>query len=177
MERPCHSMSSRVLPMMVTRDGSRTAHSPARNRAAPTPPARATISPLILAFILSWIVASESRRPVILVALGAALWGTDSVLRQPLTHALPSSAIVLYEHLILSVIAVPTLIAARAELRAWRMRHWLALVGIAWGGSALATVLFTEAIGRGNPDTAILLQKAQPLFTFLLAGPPRGRPL
>jgi drug/metabolite transporter (DMT)-like permease len=112
-----------------------------------------------------------------LVALGAALWGTDSVLRQPMTQALPSAAIVLYEHLILCVVAIPALILARAELRAWRVRHWMALLGIAWGGSALATVLFTEAIGRGNPDTAILLQKLQPLFTFLLAGPLLGERL
>ena len=55
-----------------------------------------------------------------------------------------------------------------------RARHWLAVLGIAWGGSALATVLFTEAISRGNVNTAVLLQKVQPLFTFLLAGPLLG---
>jgi drug/metabolite transporter (DMT)-like permease len=41
------------------------------------------------------------------------------------------------------------------------------VAGIAWGGSALGTVLFTEAIRRGNPTTAVLLQKTQPLFTVL----------
>ncbi len=96
------------------------------------------------------------------------------MLRRPLTRALASPAIVLYEHLILSLIAVPVLIASWKELREMRGRDWLAVLGIAWGGSALATVLFTEAISRGNVNTAVLLQKAQPLFTFLLAGPLLG---
>jgi drug/metabolite transporter (DMT)-like permease len=120
-------------------------------------------------------LAAKPKTPgVLLVALGSALWGTDSVLRRPLTRSLASPAIVLYEHLILSVIALPVLIASWKELRELRLRHWLAVLGIAWGGSALATVLFTEAISRGNVNTAVLLQKAQPLFTFLLAGPLLG---
>jgi drug/metabolite transporter (DMT)-like permease len=115
--------------------------------------------------------------PVILVALGSALWGTDTVLRLPLTAHLASATIVFYEHLIICVIAIPVLAGAREELRTWQWKHWLALLGIAWGGSALATVLFTEALSRGNPTTAILLQKCQPLFTFLLAGPLLGERL
>jgi drug/metabolite transporter (DMT)-like permease len=43
------------------------------------------------------------------------------------------------------------------------------VLGIAWGGSALGTVLFTEAIRVGNPTTAVLLQKTQPIFVVLLA--------
>jgi len=120
---------------------------------------------------------TSSGWPVALVALGSALWGTDSALRKPLTTAMSSPIIVLYEHLILSLIAIPTVIAARRELRAWKWRHWLAVIGIAWGGSALATVFFTEALSRGNPNTAVLLQKAQPIFTFLLAGPLLGERL
>ena len=111
------------------------------------------------------------------MALGSALWGTDSVLRRPLTRSLASPAIVLYEHLILSLIAIPVLISRWRELREMRTRDWLAVLGIAWGGSALATVLFTEAISRGNVNTAVLLQKVQPLFTFLLAGPLLGERL
>jgi len=117
---------------------------------------------------------TTGRSGVLLVALGSALWGTDSVLRRPLTRSLASPAIVLYEHLILSVIAVPVLVSSWRELREMRARDWLAVLGIAWGGSALATVLFTEAISRGNVNTAVLLQKVQPLFTFLLAGPLLG---
>src|ERR671911_454510 len=62
---------------------------------------------------------------VLLVALGAALWGTDAILRVPLLE-------------------------------------------IAWGGSALATLLFTTAFALGNPTVVILLQKTQPLFAIAL---------
>jgi drug/metabolite transporter (DMT)-like permease len=40
---------------------------------------------------------------------------------------------------------------------------------IAWGGSALATLLFTTAFAFGNPTVVILLQKTQPLFAIALA--------
>ena len=48
-------------------------------------------------------------------------------------------------------------------------RQWAALAGIAWGGSAFGGICFTEAIRVGNPTTAILLQKTQPIFATLLA--------
>src|SRR5262249_32766931 len=48
-------------------------------------------------------------------------------------------------------------------------RQWGALLGISWGGSALGTICFTEAIRIGNPTTAALLQKTQPIFAALLA--------
>lgn len=40
---------------------------------------------------------------------------------------------------------------------------------IGWGGSALATLLFTAAFAAGDPTVAILLQKTQPLFAIVLA--------
>jgi drug/metabolite transporter (DMT)-like permease len=50
-----------------------------------------------------------------------------------------------------------------------RASQWIALLVIAWGGSALATLLFTAAFASGNPTTVILLQKTQPLFAIALA--------
>jgi drug/metabolite transporter (DMT)-like permease len=47
--------------------------------------------------------------------------------------------------------------------------QWIALLLIACGGSALATLLFTAAFASGNPTTVILLQKTQPLFAIALA--------
>ena len=41
-----------------------------------------------------------------LVALGAALWGTDALLRAPLAGALPAASIVFWEHLIIVVVLV-----------------------------------------------------------------------
>lgn len=113
--------------------------------------------------------SSHQRTGVLLVAAGATLWGTDTVLRQPLTQSLSAGAIVFYEHLILAVVVLPALVATRAEWLQLRARQWAAIVGLAWGGSALATICFTYAVRIGNPTTVVLLQKMQPLFTFLLA--------
>lgn len=103
------------------------------------------------------------------VALGASLWGTDTFFRRPLTAHLSSTTIVLSEHLVLFVVLSPVLWTQRAHWRKLRGFDWAALIGIAWGGSALATMLFTEAVRLGNPTTAVLLQKSQPLFAALLA--------
>lgn len=103
------------------------------------------------------------------VALGAGLWGTDTVLRRPLTAVMSSARIVLAEHLILTALLVPVLWRERRFVRRLGRLGWAAVLGISWGGSALGTVLFTEAIRGGNPTTAVLLQKTQPLFAALLA--------
>jgi len=105
----------------------------------------------------------------LLVALGAALWGTDAVLRVPLLEVMSPPAIVLSEHLVLLLYSVP------AVALGWRIfprlgaAQWVALLVIAWGGSALATLLFTTAFAFGNPTVVILLQKTQPLFAIALA--------
>ena len=106
---------------------------------------------------------------VLWVAAGAALWGTDTVLRQPLAQQIGPVHIVLYEHLILSLIALPILYRHRRALIGIRPGVWAAILAIAWGASALATVLFTLAIRSGNPTTAVLLQKLQPVFAIFLA--------
>jgi drug/metabolite transporter (DMT)-like permease len=54
--------------------------------------------------------------------------------------------------------------------RGFGAAQWVALLIIGWGGSALATLLFTTAFSVGNPTVAILLQKTQPLFAVALAG-------
>ena len=106
---------------------------------------------------------------VLLVALGAALWGTDGVLRVPLLREMSPAAIVLGEHVILLLYSVPAVVIGWGSLRRLRASGWLALLGIGWGGSALATLLFTAAFATGDPTVAILLQKTQPLFAILLA--------
>lgn len=106
---------------------------------------------------------------VLLVALGAALWGTDAVLRVPLLEIMSPSAIVLSEHLVLMLYSVPAVVLGWGVLRGLRASQWTALLVIAWGGSALATLLFTTAFVLGNPTVVILLQKTQPLFAIALA--------
>jgi drug/metabolite transporter (DMT)-like permease len=114
--------------------------------------------------------APARRGSLFWVAAGACLWGTDTIFRMPLTAHLSSATIVFLEHLILAVGLLPVLWIWRAEWLKLRWDEWAAVVGIAWGGSALGTFLFTEAVHRGNPTTAILLQKSQPVFAALLSG-------
>jgi drug/metabolite transporter (DMT)-like permease len=106
---------------------------------------------------------------VALVALGAALWGTDAVFRKPLVDQWSSWTIVLYEHVILTSVVIWGLIRHRASLRGLTPGAWLAVLGVAWGGSALATLAFTSAFQYGNPDVVILLQKTQPLWAIAAA--------
>src|ERR687897_164377 len=106
---------------------------------------------------------------VLLVAAGAAMWGTDGVLRVPLLEVASPSQIVLLEHLVLLLFSVPAVLLGRRFFRGLGAAQWVALFIIGWGGSALATLLFTTAFAVGNPTVVILLQKTQPLFAIALA--------
>ena len=106
---------------------------------------------------------------VLLVAVGAAMWGTDAILRVPLLEVASPSQIVLLEHLVLLVYSVPAVVLGWRFFRGLGTAQWVALLVIGWGGSALATLLFTTAFVVGNPTVVILLQKAQPLFAIALA--------
>lgn len=107
---------------------------------------------------------------VLLVALGAAFWGTDGVLRVPLLEEMSPSAIVLGEHLLLLLYSVPAVLFGWRAFRGLSVSQWVGLGVIGLGGSALATLLFTLAFTVGNPTVVILLQKTQPLFAILLSG-------
>ncbi|MBC8092397.1 MAG: EamA family transporter [Pseudonocardia sp.] len=103
------------------------------------------------------------------MAVAAALWGTDALLRLPLAGALPASTIVFWEHLIIVVVLVPFLPRAFRAFRAASVRDRLALVAIGAGASAIATALFTEAFRYGDPITPVVLQKLQPLIAVVVA--------
>jgi|ERR1035437_1679836 drug/metabolite transporter (DMT)-like permease len=106
---------------------------------------------------------------VALVAAGAAMWGSDGALRAPLVSHWSPWTIVLYEHIILTVLVAPRLVRGAAAIARIPRRGWLAVLGVAWGGSALATLAFTFAFQYGNPDVVILLQKTQPLWALAAA--------
>ncbi len=106
---------------------------------------------------------------VALVAAGAALWGTDGALRQPLVDTWSPWTIVLYEHVILVLCVAYFVIGNRAQLKRLDRMGWLSLVAIAWGGSALATLAFTTAFQYGNPNVVVLVQMTQPLWAILAA--------
>jgi drug/metabolite transporter (DMT)-like permease len=106
---------------------------------------------------------------VALVAAGAAMWGTDGALRAPLVSHWSPWTIVLYEHIILTVLVAPRLIRSAGVVARIPRRGWLAVLGVGWGASALATLAFTFAFQYGNPDVVILLQKTQPLWALAAA--------
>ncbi len=104
-----------------------------------------------------------------LVAIAAALWGTDGLLRLPLADALPAATVVFWEHLLVAVVLLPLLPAAVRSLSRCGPREWAAVLVIGGGSSALATALFTAAFQAGDPVTPLVLQKLQPLFAVLAA--------
>jgi drug/metabolite transporter (DMT)-like permease len=112
---------------------------------------------------------SRASVGVAAVAVGAALWGTDALLRRPLAHSTEAATIVLGEHVVLVVVLLPVIAAALPAL--WRAgpRFVAAAVVVGAGSSALATILFTQAFVQGDPVTPAVLQKVQPLIAVSLA--------
>lgn len=104
-----------------------------------------------------------------LVFFAAMLWATDAPFRVHLTKELSSSFIVLAEHFIDVLFILPILWWKRAELKEFGKKEWLAVLFIAIGSSALASVAFTKAFSYVNPSVAIVLQKLQPLIAIGLA--------
>jgi drug/metabolite transporter (DMT)-like permease len=115
------------------------------------------------------------RVAVVLVALGAMLWGTDALFRAPLLRHLStdrliqSTQLVLMEHVILTVCSIPLIWLARHQIRRLSRRQWAAIIAIGVGASGLATVLFTLSFGYGHFIETLLLQKTQPLIAIVLA--------
>jgi drug/metabolite transporter (DMT)-like permease len=115
----------------------------------------------------------------VLVAVAAAMWATDAYWRPGLTKQLSAGQIVLVEDLLISVCLVPVLLMNMGSLRRLTGRRWLALLAIGIGPQAVATVLFTKAIGYAFPSNAApqfdvlhevyLLYLLQPVFGLTFA--------
>src|SRR5260370_42522870 len=101
--------------------------------------------------------AVSERRALLWVAFGASLWGTDTVLRRPLTGSLTSAQIVLIEHLILSVVLIVPLWWMRSQWLALNRKQWAALLGIGWGGAGLGGICFSGAVKIGKSTKGVLL--------------------
>jgi DME family drug/metabolite transporter len=104
-----------------------------------------------------------------LIAVAAAMWGTDGLLRQPLAGQLPAATVVFWEHLLIVVVLVPFLPSAVRAFRAASGKERTALVVIGVGASAVATALFTQAFRVGDPVTPLVLQKLQPVIAVVAA--------
>lgn len=115
------------------------------------------------------------RFAVLLVALAAMLWGTDTLFRSPLLQHLPgdpivqATQIVTMEHIVLTIVCLPLLWLGWREIRALTWPQWRAIILIGVGASALATILFTISFSYFHFIETLLLQKLQPLIAILLA--------
>jgi DME family drug/metabolite transporter len=115
----------------------------------------------------------------LLIAVAAALWGTDALLRRPLAKSTEAATIVFGEHLVLVLLTLPLIPAAFAAVVRAGPRYVAAAAAIGIGASAIATILFTQAFVHGDPVTPVVLQKIQPLVAvagawFILRERPRA---
>jgi drug/metabolite transporter (DMT)-like permease len=104
---------------------------------------------------------------VALIAVAAALWGTDPIIRKTMSFTTSATTIVFGEHVILVLCTLPFLLPAlRAVFRAGP-RYVAAAVVVGAGASAVATILFTDAlIGHSDYITPVVIQKIQPLIAI-----------
>jgi len=104
---------------------------------------------------------------VVLIAVAAAMWGTDPIIRKTMSFTTSATTIVFGEHVILVLCTLPFLFPAlRAVFRAGA-RYVAAAVVIGAGASAVATILFTDAlIGHSDFITPVVIQKIQPFVAI-----------
>ena len=117
---------------------------------------------------------------VFLIAIAAALWGTDALLRRPLARSTEAATIVFGEHVVLVLLTLPLIPGAIVAVRRAGPRYVAAAAAIGIGASAIATILFTQAFVHGDPVTPVVLQKIQPLVAvagawFILRERPRAK--
>jgi DME family drug/metabolite transporter len=102
---------------------------------------------------------------VLLIAVAAAMWGVDPILRKPIQRV-DATTVVFGEHVFLVILTLPLLLPAlRAVYRAGA-GYIAAAVVVGVGASAIATILFTVAL-RHNFVSAVVMQKAQPLIVVI----------
>lgn len=105
-----------------------------------------------------------------LVAIGAALWGTDAIFRQSLAQQVSASTLVFAEHLVLVIVLLPFLPRSLRAFGQLAMRGQAAVIAIGAGASAVATTLFTIAFRisseHGDFVTPVVVQHLQPLVAI-----------
>ena len=109
------------------------------------------------------------RYSVVVVAVAATLWATDAYFRNQLVKHLTPSEIVVMEDALVALFLLPVLIRSLGEVRKLRARGWLAVIAIAAGAQALATILFTKSFSYGIYSETFVLQQTQPLIAIVLA--------
>ena len=100
-----------------------------------------------------------------LVALGAALWGTESAWRIPLNDLFDAEVIVFWEHVLILLFFLPLLVARLREIPKIDGRTWGYLIFSGFAGSAVGTIFFTLALKNGNPTVVNVILNIQPVIS------------
>ena len=104
---------------------------------------------------------------VALIAVAAAMWGTDPIIRKTMSFSTSATTIVFGEHVILVLCTLPFLLPALRAVRRAGPSFVAAAVVVGAGASAVATILFTDAlIGHSDFITPVVIQKVQPLIAI-----------
>lgn len=109
------------------------------------------------------------RYSVVVVALAATLWASDAYFRNQLVKHLTPSEIVVMEDALVALFLLPVLIRSLGEVRKLGARGWVAVIAIAAGAQAVATLLFTKSFSYGVYSETFVLQQTQPLIAIVLA--------
>jgi drug/metabolite transporter (DMT)-like permease len=109
------------------------------------------------------------RYSVVVVAIAATLWATDAYFRNQLVKHLTPSEIVVMEDALVALFLLPVLIRSLGDVRKLGTRGWIAVIAIAAGAQALATILFTKSFSYGIYSETFVLQQTQPLIAIVLA--------
>lgn len=109
------------------------------------------------------------RYSVVVVALAATLWASDAYFRNQLVKHLTPTEIVVMEDALVALFLLPVLIRSWGEVNKLGARGWVAVIAIAAGAQALATILFTKSFSYGVYSETFVLQQTQPLIAIVLA--------
>jgi drug/metabolite transporter, DME family len=112
---------------------------------------------------------SVDRYSVVLIAVAAVLWASDALFRNNLIGHLSASQIVVAEDGLITLFLVPVLVRSVGELSGLSWRGWVAVLLIAGGAQALATLLFTQSFSYRIYAETFVLQQTQPLIALVLA--------
>jgi drug/metabolite transporter (DMT)-like permease len=98
------------------------------------------------------------------------MWGTDPIIRKTMSGTTTATTIVFGEHVILVALTLPFLLPALRSVFRAGWNYVAAAVVVGAGASAVATILFTDAlIGHSDYITPVVIQKVQPFVAIAAA--------
>jgi drug/metabolite transporter, DME family len=109
------------------------------------------------------------RFSVVLVAVAATMWASDTYFRAQLIGHLTAAQIVVVEDALITLFLLVFLVRGIPEMRRLNWRQWLAVGLIGLGPQAIATILFTQSFSYRHYAETFVLQQTQPLIAIVLA--------